>query len=86
MPKPSQTCPEPDLSTGFLFFSVSYFYFIDKKLLYRNGLSMVTGTNRGTAGTNRGSKGTNRGTAGTNRGDGDLLVDRVPFSVPAWPS
>ncbi|WP_220669591.1 hypothetical protein, partial [Roseinatronobacter ekhonensis] len=43
-----------ELSTGFLFFYLLFFYFRAKKLLCGNGLSMVTGTNRGTTGTNRG--------------------------------
>jgi hypothetical protein len=52
--KPAIFDHHAELSTGRLFFFISFFYFRAKKLLSANGLSMVTGTNRGTTGTNRG--------------------------------
>jgi hypothetical protein len=78
--------PRTDLSTCFFFFSISYFYFVEKKLLYRNGLGMVTNTNRGTTRTNRGSKNTNRGSKNTNRGSAHLIKPQVFFIVLEWPS
>jgi len=52
--RPMSEGASPELSTGSLFFYLLFFYFRAKKLLCGNGLSMVTGTNRGTTGTNRG--------------------------------
>jgi hypothetical protein len=80
-----ESAESPTYPQAGFFFLFLFFYFPGNKLLGGSDLDTVTGTNRGSTGTNRGSKGTNRGSKGTNRGDGDLLVCRVPFNVPAWP-